>query len=119
MGDCTATWHSASSYAYRYRGCRCPETVAYVRKLWAGYRARERERCVRAPTYMEPVDEVAVQRAITGDRVRLTPRERAIAIDELTKRGLTADEIGRRVGRCARQVLRYRAGLIKRAQVAA
>ena len=119
MGDCTADWHSVSSYAYRRRGCRCPETVAYTRKLAASQNARSRARHGKAPTYTEPVDEIAVQRAMGGDRIPLTPRERGLAISELTRRGLSVRQIAERIGYSSRQVLRYRSGLIKRAREAA
>lgn len=44
------------------------------------------------------VDEVAVRRALAGDRVRLTPAEREQAMRDGLDAGLTVTEIGRRLG---------------------
>ena len=54
------------------------------------------------------VDEVAVLRAMAGDRVRLTPVERLEAVRRLTARGLSAREIGERLHITPRHVCRYR-----------
>ena len=55
------------------------------------------------------VDPVAVERAIGGDRVRLTVPERAAAIARLTAIGLSSNEIGLRLGLASRTVTRHRA----------
>lgn len=54
------------------------------------------------------VDEVAVQRAMDGDRVPLTTPERVLAVARMTARGLSQREIARRLHRAQRTVARYR-----------
>lgn len=54
------------------------------------------------------VDEVAVQRAISGDTVRLTPRETDLAVQTLARQGLSDSQIGDRIGVTARTALRSR-----------
>jgi len=44
------------------------------------------------------VDEVAVERACTGDPVRLTPVERRVAVARLLERGLTPSQAADRLG---------------------
>jgi ATP/maltotriose-dependent transcriptional regulator MalT len=56
------------------------------------------------------VDEIAVEKAMAGDRVPLTVRERAIVVRRLTAAGLSARRIGERLGVTARSVQRYRSG---------
>lgn len=55
------------------------------------------------------VDEVAVARACHGEPVPLTRLERAEAVRRLTKRGMGAKEIARRLRMSMRQVQRLRA----------
>lgn len=55
------------------------------------------------------VDDVAVARACHGEDVPLTRLERVEAVRRLSKRGLSAKEIGRRLRVSMRQVQRYRA----------
>jgi DNA-binding CsgD family transcriptional regulator len=62
------------------------------------------------------VDEIAVERAVAGERLTLTLRERGLAIDRLTRAGLSARQIGLRLGISDRTVGRYRAGQIQAAQ---
>ena len=54
------------------------------------------------------VDEVAVERAMRGDPVALTPTERMETVRRLAKRGLSDGEIGARVGATKRSVERWR-----------
>lgn len=56
-----------------------------------------------------PVDPIAVERAIGGERVRLTVPERAVVIHSLTIAGFSANEIATRLGVAQRTVTRYRA----------
>jgi hypothetical protein len=53
-------------------------------------------------------DEVAVERAMAGDRVHLRPVERAEAVYRLTEAGLSAAQIGERLGIDKRSVQRIR-----------
>lgn len=55
------------------------------------------------------VDAVIVQRLKDGEAVDSTPAERAKAVTELTRDGLTVDEIAERVGVTRRTVNRIRA----------
>lgn len=54
------------------------------------------------------VDEVAVQRAISGDRTTLTPRETDLAVTALARQGLSDSQIATRIGVAVRTVLRSR-----------
>lgn len=56
-----------------------------------------------------PMDEIAVQRAMRGHRVHLTPSERAEAVRRLTAQGRSAAEIAGRLGVAQRSVVRHRA----------
>ena len=56
-----------------------------------------------------PVDPVAVEHAVCGFPVRLTVPERLLVIQQLTAKGLSANEIGARLGLAQRTVTRYRA----------
>jgi transcriptional regulator with XRE-family HTH domain len=53
-------------------------------------------------------DEIAVGRAMRGERIRLRPVERAEAVRRLTAQGLSATEIGDRLGIAPRSVTRMR-----------
>lgn len=66
----------------------------------------------RCMSCAEPdVDEVAVDRACRGDRtVALTRDEMAAALHRLDAAGLSAQEIGARLGISDRSVYRWRAG---------
>lgn len=64
---------------------------------------------VRDEESSDSVDEIAIERAMHGDPVRLTKAERAEAVARMTKRGLSAAEIGRRLRRSERTVQRRRA----------
>ena len=56
-----------------------------------------------------PIDPVAVERAISGDAIRLTVPERVEVVRQLTARGLSANEIAGQLGVAHRSVTRYRA----------
>lgn len=56
----------------------------------------------------DPLDEIAIERAMAGDDVHLTPRERAEAARRLTGRGLSAAEVADRLRTTKRSVVRYR-----------
>jgi len=55
------------------------------------------------------LDEIAVERAMQGDRVRLTGAERDEAIARLTARGVSACRIAELLGTSSRAVTRRRA----------
>lgn len=55
------------------------------------------------------IDEVAVRRAIAGDRVRLTPRERTEVVRQLTRLGWGSKRIAEHLGITMRSVTRNRA----------
>jgi hypothetical protein len=109
---CPGTRHGTRT-AYDQWGCRCPEARADMQRL------RRRvpnpagmERL--APNPFDPeVDEIAVAKAMAGEPVRVTVRERAIAVERLTRQGLSAVDIGIRLG-----VVRYRTGVGKRRRIA-
>lgn len=117
---CTASRHGTPS-AYRRARCRCPETVAHLRALWRKRAPRGLGWAQAYKSRAADIDEVAVERAVLGgERVPvLTIRERGVAIDNLTARGLSAREIGRQLGVADRTVVRYRTGAIKNAGIAA
>lgn len=54
------------------------------------------------------VDPVAVERAVAGQRVRLTRLERRAAAQALSRRGLSARVVAERVGCSSRTVQRHR-----------
>jgi len=66
-------------------------------------------------TYVDPV---AVERAVTGDRVRLTCYEREEAVRQLREQGMNSQEIARRLHMSARHVLRIRQRIAEQQQVA-
>lgn len=99
--SCEATKHG-TTYAYKVYRCRCPEVVEYMRSRYA---ARREGVEPRLP------DEAAIERALRGDRVRLTPAERRIVVGKLTARGMPAGEIARHVGATRRTVTRHRKSL--------
>jgi DNA-binding NarL/FixJ family response regulator len=57
------------------------------------------------------IDEVAVQRALHGDPVRLNRFERRAAVEVLTKRGLSARKIAERLRVTERAVQRHRTAI--------
>lgn len=103
MRDCTADRHGDSEYAYRHLRCRCPAARA------AATAANCRRRRLAPPRPASDwIDEIAVERAVHGDPVRLSFRERRVAIARLDRAGLSARAIGARIGITARTVQRYR-----------
>lgn len=54
------------------------------------------------------IDEIAVAEAIQGRRVRLTKAEESEAVRRMTAWGYSADEIGERIGKTGRTVVRKR-----------
>lgn len=55
------------------------------------------------------IDPVVIDRLLRGDPVRSYPRERRLAVAELTRRGLTATQIADRLRCTPRAVVRHRA----------
>ncbi len=63
------------------------------------------------PTGGKDIDEVAVERAVHGDRVALNTAERREAVRRLTVSGVSGPEIALRLGVCGRTVTRARAAV--------
>lgn len=82
--------------------CRDMCTRCYRRWHRAGFPA------AGPPAPWEPSasDEIAIQRAMDGHRLRLTPLERREAARRLDRRGHTRAEIAERLGCCTRTVER-------------
>lgn len=97
-------------------GCRCPNTVETIRRWNRKPKAHGTQQStgIRSPH----VDEIAVEKALLGERVRLTIRERAIVVAKLTRLGLSTNVIGERLGLAARTVTRYRSGEQKHGRAA-
>jgi FixJ family two-component response regulator len=88
--------------------------VERMRAKWA--RRRQRGVQLRAPkSRVVEVDEIAIERAMHGDPVRLTCRERGLVVQTLTERRLSARAIAARLGVSERTVERYRAGQVRAA----
>lgn len=62
-----------------------------------------------APDPVDDLDEIAIQRAMTGAPTRLTPAERVEAIRRMRERGMSSAEAGDRLKISGRQVLRDQA----------
>lgn len=97
--------------AYDKWGCRCPEARADINR----WRRRVPNpngiaRLAPNPRITPDVDEIAVAKAMAGEPVRVTVRERAMAVERLTRQGLSAVDIGIRLGIASRTVVRYRTG---------
>lgn len=107
---CSAPRHGAR-YAYANPRCNCP---AAINRRNSYQRAARREYIPgRADNRRGPrfgVDEIAVERAVGGDRsLRLSVEERRAAIDQLDLLGLAAAETARRLSITVRTVQRQRA----------
>lgn len=111
---CHAELHNTVR-AYRDAGCRCPTIVDRMRRYW---RAEDARRVARRTDLViaDLIDEVAIERAMSGDRVGLTPPERGIAITRLTDLGMSARQIAMRLHVAPRTVTRYRSGRVKSAR---
>lgn len=99
----------ASSHA-----ARCPECSELFRNRAAMVsHARSRHGIdpdVKPRADRHPVlDEIAISEAMAGRHVRLRPAERAEAVRRLTARGMSAAQIGERLGTTGRTVQRRRA----------
>ncbi|MGW6535395.1 helix-turn-helix domain-containing protein [Streptomyces sp. NPDC055051] len=94
------------------RGHPYPENKFTDNRGWSQCRqcARESWRRTHGSRYVPVVpDEIAVERAVSGDPpARLTPRERAAAVRQLNRRGYSASQIAERVGCTPRTVYRIR-----------
>ena len=115
---CRAARHGTRRAYYQHR-CRCPALVEQMRSSWR--RKMPPGRCQRGSGIRDrgrEVDPIAVERACSGDSIRLTIRERGIAIERLDRLGLTARAISERLGLAPRTVQRYRAGEILHAREA-
>ncbi len=109
---CTGVRHGTGR-AYDKWGCRCPEARSGARR-WRR-RVPNPDGLARLANPNDPeVDEIAVAKAMAGEPVRVTVRERAIAVERLTRQGLSAVDIGIRLGVAARTVVRYRTGVGRR-----
>lgn len=108
---CGATRHGTEA-AYKQHGCRCPELVERLRQAWRRQPARLQRNSGRSRGWRNgtDVDPVAVLRAMLGDRqVPLNTAERAEAIERLTTRNWTANQIADQLGVSQRTVIRHRA----------
>lgn len=106
---CTAGIHG-TLYAYRAHRCRCP--AARGAKAAEHQRALQRHgpRPQSSQSAAADVDPVAVARACLGDRtIRLTPAERAAAVQRLTAKGRSRAWIAAQLGIHRRTVARHRA----------
>ena len=79
---------------------------------WQVYKVRRALGITHAtnPT-SRPVDDVAIHRAINGQRTRLTPAETRQAVHTLTNRGKSIRWIATQLGITTRTVQRHRAAL--------
>lgn len=110
--NCRAPRH-CSRHAYRYWGCRCPEAqTAHNERTTRTAQPRGHRR--HTTKDRDPhVDQVAVDRAMTGDTtVALTIRELGEAITRLTQAGRSARDIAIRLGITQRTVVRHRTGKV-------
>jgi hypothetical protein len=109
---CRAREHDSESA--RRRGCVCPVDWGSPFRRPSAQRTYVPGRVInrhgpRRSTVLEP-DEVAVDRALGGDRsLRLAVTERDAAIDRLDRYGLSAQQIAHRLGITMRTVQRRRA----------
>ncbi len=108
---CPAPWHR-SQYAYAKHRCRCPAAVTATRRMWRRRSRQLTSPCTRpAARHGWGVDPVAVDRACDGDRLMarsLTDDELTVAVDRLTRHGLSAAQIAARLGVHPRTVQRHR-----------
>ena len=66
------------------------------------------EHCEPGPPDQDVLDQVAVERAMSGQRVPLTPAERRAAVAQLTRRGLSARRIAELLHTTSRTIVRIR-----------
>jgi hypothetical protein len=83
-----------------------------IRHGWADpsrWHGRDLDDPAAAPTALvDDNDPVAVAQAIAGRRVGLTRLEQRVVVDELTRRGASANAAADAIGRSSRTVVRYR-----------
>lgn len=96
-----------TKYAYKTHRCSCPAAVAAVRADRAATRAR-RVRGARRWGLWRDVDEVAVALAADGEPVALGTTERQRAVELLTSRGRSIQQISEALGVCHFTVSRLR-----------
>lgn len=113
MTDCPARRHTPTYRSLR-NGCTCPATIARVREQRTAQTARQcarrRDGAYRPVSRVDPlVDEIAVERAMRDQPVRLTTPERRVAAERLTAVGLSAAQIAARLRVTQRTIVRYRA----------
>lgn len=94
---CPAALHDTGS-AYKRKGCRCPDAIAAHRARQAADRAARPRAAQRYPAVHRDVDEVAVFRALRGERMHLGVNERRRAVVELTRDGRSLNWIARQLG---------------------
>lgn len=93
---CPAEIHD-TKYAYKKRSCACPAAAAAVRADRAATRSR-RARGARRWGLWRDVDEVAVERAAQGEPLALGIAERQRAVELLTERGRSIQQISELLG---------------------
>lgn len=94
--------------AYNRHKSRGEEPCEACKRGEREYQSRRDYTARRVKPPASDVDEVAVERACAGERVRLSSEERHLAILRLTEQGLSAREIARRIGVTGRSVTRHR-----------
>ncbi len=107
---CTAARHG-SEYAYTHHGCRCDDTVDFMRRKWRR-QTRPYEPTGRRSGWSNrtDLDETAVELvADDGHRLDLTAAERREAVARLTERGMPPHQIADRLGVSRRTVHRLKA----------
>ncbi|MGW4467496.1 helix-turn-helix domain-containing protein [Micromonospora sp. NPDC004704] len=112
LSVCHAPRHGAR-YAYGISRCDCLDAVEVRRerqRRQSARRPRVRGRAANRRGGWRGLDEIAVERAVGGDRsLVLTAEERRAAIDALDALGLNATEVAIRLGITTRTVTRQRA----------
>lgn len=107
---CPARRHGTADARKRHR-CTCPDAVEALRRRERSYRQRTyvRGRAINCGPGAPGFDEIAVDRAVAGDRtVRLNALERWAAIDRLDARGMSARQVAEQLGVTTRTVTRRR-----------
>lgn len=96
---------------YTKDGCRCPACTRANTEASNRYQADVTLRPELRGMHRDEPDPIAVERVVLGDPTRTGVNDRRAATEVLTRRGLSARSIARRMGVSTRTVIRYRAAL--------